>query len=69
MKRSKNYVGVSNHEIHKQANLSKVCFLKKIVCIEELRTGNRLEFTLYPIDREECKINLKIWDFVNADTN
>lgn len=69
MKTSKNYVGVSNQEIHKQANLSKECFLKKIECVKELRTDNRFEFTLYPVNMEECEINLKIWDFVNVDTN
>lgn len=69
MKKTKNYVSVYNQEIHKQANLSKECFLKKIECVEELRTANRFEFTLYPVNMEECEINLKIWDFVNADTN
>ncbi|HMR43571.1 MAG TPA: hypothetical protein PKC40_07050 [Saprospiraceae bacterium] len=65
---NKNIVWVSNHEIHKEADISINEFIKKIICIEGLRT-NELKFSFYPDDKKDYDDNLNLWDYINENRN
>ncbi len=69
IERNKKEVWVSNPNINKEAKINISDFIEKVSNVKALRTVESLVFTIYPTSKEEYNKNLKLWDYVNKNTN
>lgn len=63
------YIWISNHEINKEDKSSINTFYKKVDHLKGLRTRPNLYYTFYPVSKQGCNNNLKIWDYINKNRN
>lgn len=58
-----------NTRIYEEENFTPGEFLQKVSRVRRIRTSKDLMFTFYPLTPREMDRNLKIWEFVNGQTN
>lgn len=58
-----------NTRIYEEEDLSPGEFLKKVQRVKRIRTSRDLLFTFYPRSSREMDRNMKLWEFVNGNTN
>lgn len=58
-----------NTRIYEEENFSPAEFIQKVQRVKRIRTSRDLAFTFYPSTPREMERNLKLWEFVNGNTN
>jgi hypothetical protein len=58
-----------NTRIYEEENLSPSEFLAKVQRVKRIRTSRDLMFTFFPTSTREMERNMKLWEFVNGNTN
>lgn len=58
-----------NTRIYEEENFSPEEFLTKVQRVKRIRTSKHLMFNFYPTTKKDIERNMKIWEFVNGNTN
>lgn len=58
-----------NTRIYEEENFTPEEFLSKVSRVKRIRTSKDLMFTFFPLTDREMDRNLRIWEFVNGNTN
>src|SRR5690606_6784572 len=69
MEGSENIILYNTRIYEEEDTLSPVDFLQKVQRVKRIRTSRDLLFTFYPRTSREMSRNMKLWEFVNGNTN
>lgn len=58
-----------NTRIYEEEDFSPAQFLSKVQRVRRIRTSRDLMFTFFPTSPKEMERNIKLWEFVNGNTN
>src|SRR5688572_29687928 len=58
-----------NTRIYEEEDLSPREFLEKVGRVKRIRTSRDLMFTFFPTSERDMERNMRLWEFVNGNTN
>jgi hypothetical protein len=68
MESSENII-LYNTRIYEEENFSPEEFMQKVKRVKRIRTSRDLMFTFFPTSPREMDRNMRLWEFINGNTN